>query len=284
MSFPILGTIATAFFSSYFIRMALIAGISASVSSGIIGSYVVVKRIVFISGSIAHSILGGLGIALFLRRTYGWEWLDPLYGALVSAIISAWLIGWIRLNYKQREDTVIASLWAFGMALGVIFISLTPGYNVELMNYLFGNILWASRSDIYMLLILDVIVVLSATIFHRRFLAICFDEEQARLQGQPVKLLYFILLSLVAITVVLLIQAVGAILVIAILSLPAAIANTYTKRLSKMMALAALMAMGIAILGITLSYFLNWPPGATMALTATSLYLLNLSFRRNSYT
>ncbi len=280
MSIPILATLTTAFFSSYFIRMALFAGISASISSGIIGSYVVVKRIVFISGSIAHSILGGLGIALFLRRSYGWEWLEPLYGALVSAILSAWLIGWIRLNYKQREDTVIASLWAFGMALGVIFISLTPGYNAELMNYLFGNILWASRSDIYMLLALDVIVVITTVLFHRRFLAICFDEEQAQLQGQPVKLLYFVLLSLVAITVVLLIQAVGAILVIAILSLPAAIANTYTKRLSKMMTLAAVLAMGIAILGITLSYYLNWPPGATMALTATSLYLLNLSAKR----
>lgn len=275
-----LATLTTFLISNHFIRMALMAGISASVSSGIIGSYVVVKRIVFISGSIAHSVLGGLGVALYLRRTYALEWLDPLYGALVAAIFAAWLIGWIRLYYKQREDTVIAALWAFGMSVGVIFISLTPGYNVELMNYLFGNILWASKADIYTLLVLDVIVVGVTLLFHRRFLAICFDEEQAALQKQPVKLLYFLLLSLVALTVVLLIQAVGAILVIAILSLPAAIANTYTKRLSKMMALAAIIGVVIAILGITFSYFLNWPPGATMALTATSLYLLNLIRKR----
>ena len=280
MDSPFIATISAFFLSNYFLRMALMAGISASISSGIIGSYVVVKRIVFISGSIAHSVLGGLGIALYLRRTFAVEWLDPIYGALIAAVLSAWLIGWIRLYYKQREDTVIAALWAFGMSLGVIFISLTPGYNVELMNYLFGNILWASKADIYILLILDVTLIVITVLFHRRFLAICFDEEQAMLQRQPVKFLYFLLLSLVAITVVLLIQAVGAILVIAILSLPAAIANTYTQRLSKMMALAALLGVIIAILGISISYFLNWPPGATMALTATSLYLLNLMRKR----
>ena len=197
-----------------------------------------------------------------------------------AAIFSAWLIGWIRLYYRQREDTVIAALWAFGMSVGVIFISLTPGYNVELTNYLFGNILWVSHADIFILLSLGALLIVITLCFYRKFLAICFDEEQANLQGLPIKFLYFLLLSLVALTVVLLIQAVGAILVIAILSLPAAIANTFTKNLRVMMVLAAVLGMVIAILGISFATVLNWPPGATMALTATSLYLINLMRRK----
>ncbi|MGE0198693.1 MAG: metal ABC transporter permease [Simkaniaceae bacterium] len=273
--FTLMGLI-TAMLSQPFLRMALFASIGASVAGGVVGSYVVVKRIVFISGSISHSVLGGLGAALYLKRTYHIEWLQPIHGALVAAILSAWLIGTIRLYYKQREDTVIAALWAFGMALGVIFISLSPGYNVEMTNYLFGNILWASKADIYMLLGLDGIILVVTALMHRRFLALCFDENQAALQGQNVKLLYFVLLSLVAITVVLLIQVVGAILIIAILSLPAAIANTFTHRLSRMMWLAVIIGVIISILGIGFSYALNWPPGATIALTSTTIYLLNL--------
>ncbi len=266
----------TAIFTQPFLRMALFATLGASVAGGVVGSYVVVKRIVFISGSIAHSVLGGLGAALYIKRVYNISWLEPIHGALIAAILSAWLIGTIRLYYRQREDTVIAALWAFGMSVGVIFISLTPGYTVEISNYLFGNILWASKADIYMLAGLDGIVLIMAALFHRRFLAICFDEKQAALQGLNVKLLYFLLLSLVAITVVLMIQVVGAILIIAILSLPAAIANTYTQRLSKMMGIAIILGLVISFLGMGFSYTLNWPPGATLALTATTIYLLNL--------
>ncbi|MCB1085375.1 MAG: metal ABC transporter permease [Chlamydiia bacterium] len=266
----------TALFVHSFLRMALFATLGASVAGGIVGSYVVVKRIVFISGSIAHSVLGGLGAALYLKRVYQISWLEPIHGALVAAILSAWIIAAVRLYYRQREDTVIAALWAFGMSIGVILISLTPGYTTEISNYLFGNILWASKADLTMLLILDGIVLLTALIFHRRFLAICFDEEQSALQGQNVKLLYFLLLFLVAITVVLMIQIVGAILIVAILSLPAAIANLYTHRLSKMMGLAIVVGMVISFLGLGFSYTLNWPPGATIGLTATTVYLLHL--------
>jgi len=269
-----------AFLTNHFLRMALFASMSASVAGGMIGSYVVIKRIVFISGSIAHSVLGGMGIALYLKRVYAITWLEPLHGALIAAILSAFLIGWIRLYYKQREDTVIAALWAFGMSIGVIFISLTPGYNVELTNFLFGSILWTSASDLSMLLILDGVILAVVLLCHRRFLAICFDEAQASLQKIPVKRLYFLLLSLIAITVVILIQVVGAILVIAILSLPAAIANTFTHRLSKMMLLAILLGLLISIVGMTLAFFLNWPPGATISLTATCLYMLNLIRRK----
>lgn len=263
-----------------FLQMALLAGFAASISSGIIGSYVVVRRIVFIGGSIAHSVLGGMGFCLWVKRTYGVDWISPLQGALAAAILSALFIGWIHLKYRQREDTVIAALWSTGMSIGVIFIALTPGYNVELMNFLFGNILWVSKTDISMLLWLDLIVLSLSAIFHRKFLAICFDEEQSLLQGISVQKLYLLLLCLIAITVVLLIQVVGAILVIAMLTIPAAIANGMTYRLSKMMWIAVALGCFFTMIGTAASFNLNWPPGATISLTATFFYALNLILNR----
>jgi zinc transport system permease protein len=278
MSLPILEALS----SNPFLQMALFAGLASSITSGIIGSYVVVKRIVFISGSIAHSVLGGMGFCLWLKRTYGVEWLEPLHGALFAAILSAFLIGWIHLNYRQREDTVIAALWSTGMSIGVIFIALTPGYNVEMMNFLFGNILWVSHADIAILLALDVIVIATVAIFHRRFLAICFDEQQAILQGLRVKMLYLLLLCLVAISVVLLIQVVGAILIIAMLTIPPAIASNFTHRLSRIMLGAIVLGALFTFCGMILSYQINWPPGATISLTAALCYALSLArFKRS---
>lgn len=271
-----------AVFSHPFLSMALLAGIAASITSGIIGSYVVVKRIVFISGSIAHSVLGGMGLFLWLKRTHDISWLTPVQGALAAALVSALIIGWIHLKYRQREDTVIAAIWSTGMSVGVIFISLTPGYNVELMNFLFGNILWVSKSDLEMLFWLDAIVLGVAALFHRKFLAVCFDEDQTSLQGNSVPALYLLLLSLVAISVVVLIQVVGAILVIAMLAIPAAIAGRFTHRLSFMMVIAAVLGCLLTFLGVTASYQLNWPPGATIALMAALFYLLSLFIRRNN--
>jgi zinc transport system permease protein len=259
-----------------FLLMSFLAGIAASITSGIVGSYVVVKRIVFIAGSIAHSVLGGMGLFLWLKRVYNIPWIDPLQGALVAAIISAFLIGWIHLKYRQREDTVIAAIWSTGMALGVIFVSLTPGYNVELMNFLFGNILWTSKSDLILLFSLAGLIVLAAALFHAKFQAVCFDENQAKLRGINVTKYYLFLLNLVAVSVVILIQVVGAILVIAMLAIPAAIAGTFSSKLSRMMGWSVAVGAFFTTLGITLSYYLNWPPGATIALTAAIFYLLNL--------
>jgi len=264
-------------FSHPFMIMSFLAGIAASITSGIVGSYVVVKRIVFISGSIAHSVLGGMGIFLWLKRTYNITWMNPLHGALVAAILSAFLIGWIHLKHKQREDTVIAAIWSTGMAIGVIFVSLTPGYNVELMNFLFGNILWTSTSDLILLFSLAGFILCATVLFHSKFQAVCFDENQAQLKGISVTKYYLFLLNLVAISVVILIQVVGAILIIAMLAIPAAIAGSFSPRLSKMMGWAVVFGCLFTTVGLTLSYFLNWPPGATIALTAAVFYLLNLA-------
>lgn len=266
--------------SNPFLQMALFAGLAASVTSGIIGSYIVVKRIVFISGSIAHSVLGGMGLCLWLRRTYDLIWLDPMHGALLAALLSSFLIGWIHLKYREREDTVIAAIWSTGMSIGVIFIALTPGYNVELANFLFGNILWVSQKDLLVLLGLDLFVIAIAAFFHKRFLAICFDEDQAHLQGVPVNALYLLLLGLVALSVVLLIQVVGSILIIAMLAIPAAIASGLTVRLSQMMVISVLLGALFIFLGTGASYELNWPPGATIALTAALFYLLSLFYSK----
>jgi len=253
--------------------MALLTACAASVVSGIVGSYIVVKRIVFISGSIAHSVLGGMGLFLYLGYILDMPALRPIYGAFLFALISAFIIGYIHLNFREREDTVIAALWAFGMSLGVILVSLTPGYNVELMQFLFGNILWTSSRDILALLGVDIILIIITALFHKRFQAICFDEKQAYLQGLNVKALYMWLLALIAVTVVLLIQIIGAILVVAMLCLPAATAAIFTTRLSRMITLAIVLSIAYSIIGTTLSYILNWPPGSTIALTSTILYL-----------
>ena len=258
-----------------FLLMALLGSLLASMTSGIVGSYVVVKRIVFISGSIAHSVLGGMGVCLWLRESFQWSWLHPMYGAILTAIISSALMGWIHLKARrQREDTVIAALWAAGMALGVIFVSMTPSYSVELVHFLFGNILWVSTRELWMLGFLGAIVLAIAITHHRKFTTLCFDEEQVALQGLSISRLYFLLLCLIALSVVLLIQVVGALLVIALLAIPPAIAGMFCKRLSSTIVFAVFLSAMFSICGIITAYQLNWPPGATIAALSASAFLI----------
>lgn len=262
--------------SNTLLMAALIGGLASSIVSGIIGSYVVVKRIVFISGSISHSVLSGIGFCLWLERAKGIEWITPLQGALVAGILSALLIGWIHLHYRQREDSVIAALWSIGMATGILFISQTPGYNVELTNFLVGNILWVTPNDLSLLFCLDGIIFAVVLCMHKRFLAICFDEEQARLQGLRVNELYLLLLVLISISIVLLIQVVGIILVMTMLTIPPAIANIFTSSLSRMMGVAVGISFALCFSGMALAYHLDWPAGATIALVAGVAYVISL--------
>lgn len=263
-----------------FLQYALLAGIAASIAGGIVGSYVVVKRIAFISGSIAHAVLSGMGLCLWLNRTYGIVWLSPLYGAVTAAIVAALFIGWVHLRYREREDAVIAAVWAIGMSIGIVFASLTPGYNVELMSFLLGNILWVSTADLITLAVLDVIVIVLACTLHSRFLALCFDEAQAELQGVPVKSLYLLLLTMVALTVVLLIQVVGIVLVLAMLTIPPTVAGLFCRRLSTMIIGAVILGVLFSTAGIVLSYYLDWPAGATITLFAGAIYLVLLPIQR----
>jgi zinc transport system permease protein len=269
----------TALFHNPFLQMSILAGLFASIASGVVGSYVVAKRVVFLSGSISHAVLGGFGLFVFLNHVTKNPVFHPLLGALISAVVFGFLIGWTHLYHKQREDSVIAAIWSLGMSVGVILISIVPGNNAELMNFLFGNLLWANTKDIYMLGVLDLLIVTISFLLHRRFLAISFDVVQSTLQKQPVDLLYFTLISLVSVTVVMMIQTIGAILLISLLCLPAVIANMITIRLSKMICLAVFFSTFFTLLGIYLSYHFNWPPGATIALIITLFYFLSLPLR-----
>jgi len=244
-------------------------GLFSSVACGTMGTYVVVKRISFISGGIAHAILGGMGVAYFFGSS-------PRIGALASALATAVLIGLVSLKARQREDTAIGALWATGMAIGIVFISRTPGYSVDLMSYLFGNILLVRDADLVWTASLDAVVLASVAVFYNGFLAVCFDEENARLQGIPVEVTYIGLLCLIALTVVILVQVVGIVLVIALLTLPAAVANLFARSVSRMMVLATLLGMAYVWGGLFVSYGPNLPAGASIILVAATSYLVCL--------
>ena len=269
-----------------FLQHALAASLLVSVAAGVVGTYVVVRRITYIAGSIAHCVLGGLGAAKYLQVTQGWQWLDPMYGAAVAALLAAVVIGLVTLKAKQREDTVIGALWAIGMAVGVLFIARTPGYQEDVMSYLFGNILMVARADLWLIAALDVVVVLLGTLFYNKFLAVCFDEEFARLRGVRVELYYLLLLCLTALTVVLLVKVVGIVMVIALLTLPVAVAGYFSRTLWQMMILASALSILFTTSGLALSYKANLPAGATIIVLAGGVYLLTsigrAIFRRNA--
>ena len=251
-----------------FLQSALVAGLLASVACGVVGTYVVVKRIGYLAGGISHAVLGGMGAAYFLGA-------DPMGGALAAALLAAALTGWVTLRRREQEDTLISAIWAVGMALGVLFISRTPGYSVDLMSYLFGNILMVRVRDLWVMAGVNAAILGTVALLYKQFLAVCFDEELARLRGVPVELTYLTLLALVAVTVVILIKVVGLILVIALLTLPAAIARQYVTTLPAMMVVSALLGGLFTSGGLTLSYGPDLPAGSTMVVVAGTAYLLS---------
>ena len=253
-----------------FLQNALLAALLASFGCGVIGTYVVVKRIGYMAGGIAHAVLGGMGVAYFLGR-------DPLLGAMVAAILAALVIGWVSLRWKQHEDNIIGALWAVGMAVGILFIARTPGYNVDLMSYLFGNILMVSRTALVVMTILDAIVTGLVVLFYKEFLAVCFDEEFARIRGVNASAFYLLLLCMVAVTVVSLIQVVGLILVIALFTLPAATARQFVGSVAGMMIGACVLGAIFSVAGLAVSFNTNLPSGATIILLAGFTYFVSLA-------
>ncbi len=251
-----------------FMRYALIAGILASIACGIVGTYVVSKRIVFISGGISHAAFAGIGLGYFLG-------FSPVAGAVVTGIFFAILMGVTKSTMKQREDTVIGVMWSFGMALGILFIYMTPGYAPDLMSYLFGSILAVPLSEIYMMVLLDLVIVVTVGLFYKEFFAVCFDEEFARVRGVRVDFVNIVLLCLIALTVVLLIRVVGIILVIAMLSIPAAIAGRFVHDMKKMMGVAVALGCIFMVIGLAVSYALDLPTGAVIILIAVAGFLLS---------
>ncbi len=253
-----------------FMRNALWAGLLVSIACGIIGTFVVINRLVFISGGIAHAAYGGIGLGYFFQ-------FNPMLGAILFSLISALAMGLVQRKTRQRADTIIGVMWAVGMAIGIIFVDLTEGYKADLMSYLFGSILAVPKSDLLIMLLLDLIIVTLVILFYKELLAISFDETFATVANVPVDAIYLTLMCLVALTVVMMMRVVGLILVIALLTMPAAIAGQWVKEMKQMMVLASILGMSFTTAGLWLSYWLNLTSGATIILVAGATYLLSIT-------
>lgn len=256
-----------------FMRNAMIAGILSSVLFGVLGAVVTVKRISGLAGAISHAVLGGIGMALFFSASGMVPWLTPVMGAMIFAVLASIIIGFVSLRAKQREDTVINAIWAVGMSIGVLFMAKTPGYT-DPMSYLFGNILLISVYDLYLLAALDVIVVFFAWRFYPQIEASSFDEEFSRVRGVKTQALFLVLLTVIAISVVLLQTFVGIVMVIAMLTLPAGTAGYFARNLAWMMWLGSIFSALFTIAGISASWSMDTPAGATVVVITGAVFLL----------
>lgn len=256
-----------------FMQNALLAGLLASIACGIVGVFVVVKKVVFISGGIAHASFGGIGLGYLVG-------INPVLGAMAFTIASALGIGLVTRKTRLPEDTAIGILWAMGMALGIIFIGLSPGYAPDLFSYLFGNILTVPGFDLMLMAVLDAVIIVLVVLLYRELLYLSFDEEFSRVSGVPTGALYLLLLCLVALTVVVLIRVVGIILVIALLTIPAALARQFTHSLKKMMLLATLAGIVFTFAGLWLSYLLDLASGATIILVSGTTLFISFGIAR----
>jgi len=245
-----------------FMQHALAAGILAGIACGIIGSLVVVNRLVFLSGGIAHTAYGGVGLAFFM----GWPVLPCTIGFTLSASL---IMAVITQRLPERVDTIIGVMWAAGMAFGIILLDITPGYNVDLMSFLFGSILAVPASDLWIMLGLDIIILCVVLLFYKDFLAMSFDRDFARARGVPVMILNIVLLAMTAVSVVMIIRVVGLILVIALLTIPPYLAERHVSSLGKMMVAAALWSILFCCIGLYISYQFNITSGASIIACAS---------------
>lgn len=252
-----------------FMRHALIAGLLASIACGLVGTFVVINRLVFLSGSIAHAAYGGIGLSYLLR------W-DPLVGTVLFTLGSALGMGAIYRYIRARADTLIGVLWAMGMAIGIVCLDLSRGYKADLMGYLFGSILAVPVQDLWWMAILDLLLLVLIALFYKELVAISFDETFATVSNVPVTAIYFLLMGAIALTVVMMMRVVGLILVIALLSIPAAIGERWVKDIRWMMLWAIILGTVFTLVGLLLSYWWNLTSGATIILVAGAAYLLCL--------
>lgn len=252
-----------------FMRNAIAAGLLTSLICGIMGTLVVVNRIVFLSGGIAHAAYGGIGLAFY----FNWPLMVSTMG---FSVLASFLMAGVTLKAKHRADTIIGVIWAIGMALGIILIDLTPGYNVDLMSYLFGSILTVPKSDLLIMLITGIIICLLVTWHYQALLAVSYDEEFARIRGVPVKRIYFILIGMLGLTIVMVIQVVGLIMVIALLTIPPFIVEKYARSMAGMMMGATILGAVFTLSGLYLSYAFDLTSGAAIILVAGLAFLLSL--------
>lgn len=256
-----------------FMRNALMAGVLVSLASGIIGTLVVLKRMVFISGGVAHTAYGGVGLAFYLG-------VNPILGAVAFSLGASFLMGYVQRKTRQRQDTLIGVMWAIGMAIGIVFADMTPGYKADLMSYLFGSILAVTNLDLLLMLVVDLLVVVFVILFYKELQATAFDETFARVRNLPVDTLYVILIAMIGLVVVMLMRVVGLIMIIALLTVPAAIGAMYLKNMKHIMWLASGLSLIFTIGGLLISYTYNLSSGATIILVSGGAYLLALAMHR----
>jgi zinc transport system permease protein len=256
-----------------FMQNALIAGLLASLICGVMGTMVVVNRIVFLSGGIAHAAFGGIGLAFF----FGWHY---LVGTIGFAVLAALIMAIITLKAKHRADTIIGVIWAIGMAIGILLLDLTPGYNVDLMSYLFGSILAVPDTDIWLMVGVGAVILAVVIYFYHDYLALSYDEEFAQIRGVKVKTLYILMIVLLALGIVMVIQVVGLILVIALLTIPPYIAEKFSKSLFQMMILSSMLGAFFTVSGLWFSYEFNLTSGASIILVAGIGFLISLGVER----
>ena len=252
-----------------FMRNAMAAGLLASLICGIMGTLVVVNRIVFLSGGIAHAAYGGIGLAFFCRLPY-------MVGTIGFSLTAGMIMAAVSIKARHRADTIIGVLWAVGMAIGIILVDLTPGYNVDLMSYLFGSILTVPGEDLRLMLAIGLVILGAVAYFYSDFLAMSYDEEFAQIRGVPVRALYFLLIGMLSVAIVMIIQVVGLILVIALLTIPPFIAERYTRSLFQMMVWSCLLNAVFVITGLWLSYAYNVTSGAAIILVAGVGFFISL--------
>ena len=250
-----------------FVIKGLLGAVFASITAGLAGTYVVSKRMVFLSGGITHASFGGIGIGYFLG-------INPVLGAAVFGIMSALGVEYLSVRQKIREDSAIGILWAFGMAVGIIFIYLTPGYTPNLMSYLFGSILTVTRADILALGIMSAVLIIYFTVFYRTVLYISFDEVFARTYSSYVDIFKYITTSLIALTIVLNIRMAGVVLVISLLTIPPNIAMLFTKVYVKIVISSVIAGFIGTATGYTISYFAGIPVGATIIFTLVIIWVI----------
>jgi zinc transport system permease protein len=253
-------------FEYEFFRNAFASAFLMAVSCGLVGTYIVARRMVFISGGITHASFGGVGISYF----FGWP---PMAGAAVFAIIAA--VATENLTRKKliRNDSLIAVMWSLGMAIGIIFIYLTPGYSPNLMSFLFGSIITVTSMDLTLMLLLTIVVSLVFILLYRIILFVSFDEQFARTRGIPVMFINYLLIILVALTIVLSIRIAGIILVLSLLTIPQNTANLFTNSFGRILIWSVIIGFIGAIIGLVSSYYLNIPSGATIIFSLVIIYL-----------
>lgn len=259
-------------FEYEFFRNAFGAAFLMSVSCGLIGTYIVARRMVFISGGITHASFGGVGIGYF----FGWS---PMVGAAIFALVAAVTTENLTRRKLIRNDSLIAVMWSLGMAIGIIFIYLTPGYSPNLMSFLFGSIITVTKLDLVLMLSLTLVVVMVFSFLYRVILYVSFDEQFARTRGIPVMLVNYLLIILVALTIVLSIRVAGIILVLSLLTIPQNTANLFTSNFGKILVWSVIIGFTGALTGLFTSYYLNIPSGATIIFSFVLIYLLGRGVR-----